>query len=88
MGMLIRENKSLAYWSIGHVWVITVPSGPYRWSLSHTMITVPSGPYKWSLSRAMITAPPGPYRPLFHTVSISPSGPYSFIYQFLRFMQT
>ena len=58
--------------------VITSPSGPYRWSLSHTMITAPSGPYRLSLSRTMIITPLGPYRPLFCTVSTAPSGPYSF----------
>ena len=50
--------------------------------------TAPSGPYRWSLSHTMITAPSGPYRPLFHTVSTAPSGPYKFLYPLLRFMQT
>ena len=72
MGMPIRKNKSTAYSTVGPVWVITAPSGPYRWSLSRTMITAPSSPYK----------------PLFHTVSTTPSGPYSFLYPLLRFMQT
>ena len=31
--------------------MITAPSGPYRWSLSHTMITTSLGPYS-SLSRS------------------------------------
>ena len=72
MGMPINKNKSAAYSTVGPVWVITAPSGPYRWSLSRTMITAPSGPY----------------RPLFRTVSTAPSGPYSFLYPLLRFMQT
>ena len=72
MGMPIRKNKSATYSTVGPVWVITAPSGPYRWSLSCTMIT----------------APPGPYTPLFRTVSTTPSGPYSFLYPLLRFMQT
>ena len=72
MGMPIREkNKSATYYSVSPVWVITAPSGPYRWSLSRTMITTPSNPY----------------RPLFRTVSTAPSGPYSFLYPLLRFMQ-
>ena len=50
--------------------------------------TAPSGPYRWSLFHTMIIAPSGPYRPLFHTVSTAPSGPYSFLYPLLRFMQT
>ena len=49
---------------------------------------VPSGPYRWSLSRIMIIAPSDPYRPLFHSVSTALSGPYSFLYPLLRFMQT
>ena len=61
MGMPIRKNKSAAYSTVGSIWVITVPSGPYRWSLSRTMITAPLGPYKL----------------LFRTVSTTPSGPYS-----------
>ena len=72
MSMPIRKNKSAAYSIVGPVWVITAPSGPYRWSLSRIMITVPSGPY----------------RPLFLTVSTVPSSPYSFMYPLLRFMQT
>ena len=67
MGMPIREKQVC---SVDPVWVITAPSGPFRWSLSRTIITAPSGPY----------------RPLFRTVSIAPSGPYSFIYPLLRFM--
>ena len=51
------------------------------------MITAPSDPYRWSLSRTMITALLGPYRPLFRTVSIAPSDPYSFLYLLLGFMQ-
>ena len=72
MGMPIRKNKFAVYSTIGLVWAITAPSGPYRWSLYRTMITAPSGPY----------------RPLFRTVSTAPSGPYSFLYPLLRFMQT
>ena len=72
MGMPIRKKKSAAYSTVGPVWVITAPLGPYRWSLSRTMITAPSSPY----------------RPLFRTVSTAPSGPYSFLYPLLRFMQT
>ena len=34
------------------------------------------------------TASSAPYRPLFHTVSTAPSGPYSFLYPLLRFMHT
>ena len=98
--MPIRKNKSVAYNTVGPVWVIIAPSGPCRWSLSRIMITTPLGPYRWSLSRTMITAPSGPYRPLFHTVSTmpsgpyrplfrtvstAPSGPYSFLYQLLSF---
>ena len=82
--------------------VTTVPSGPYRWSLSRTMITAPSGPYRplyhtvstapsgpyRPLYHTVSTTPSGPYRPLFHTVSTAPSGPYSFLYPLLRFRQT
>ena len=87
MGMPIRKNKSVAYSTVGPIWVITAPSGPYRWSLSLTMITAPPSPYRL-LFRTMSTAPSGPYRPLFHTVSTAPSGPYSFLNPLLRFMQT
>ena len=87
MDMPIRKNKYAAYSTVGPVWVITEPSGPYRWSLSRTMITAPSGPYR-PLFRTVSTAPSGPYRPLFHTVSTAPSDPYSFLYPLLRFMQT
>ena len=86
--MPIRKNKFAAYSTVGPIWVITEPSGPYRCSLSRTMITASSSPYRWSLSHTMTTAPSGPYRPLFRTVSIVPSGPYSFLYPLLRFMQT
>ena len=86
MGMLIREKQVSNILISWPVWVITTPSDPSRWSLSHTMIIAPSGPYRWSLSRTMITVPSGPYRPLFYTVSTAPSGPYSFLYQLLRFM--
>ena len=88
MGMSIREKQVCSILISWPHLVITTPSGPYRWSLSRTMITTPSGPYRWSLSRTMITVPSGPYKPLFHTVSIAPSGPYSFFYPILRFMQT
>ena len=71
MDMPLRENKFAAYWSVGPVWVITTPSGPYKLSLSPIMITGPSGPY----------------RPLSRTVSTAPSGPHSFLYPLLRFMQ-
>ena len=84
--MPIRKNKFAAYSAVGPVWVIIAPSGPYRWSLSHTMIIVPLGPYRWTLSHTMTTTPLGPYRPLFHTVSTAPSGPYSFLDPILRFM--
>ena len=57
MGMPIREkqvyNILISGPRLGHY----NASGPYRWSLSHTMITAPSGPYIWSLSRIMITSP-------------------------------
>ena len=46
-----------------------------------------SGPYRWSLSSTMTTALSGPYRSLFRIVSTAPTGPYSFIYPLLRFMQ-
>ena len=62
---------------VGLVWVITAPSGPYRWSLSHTMIIAPYGPYIWSLSLTMIKAPLGPYSSLSCTMIIASSGPYS-----------
>ena len=87
MGMPITKNKSTTYSTVSPVWVITTPSGPYRWSLSRTMITAPSGPYR-PLFRTVSTTPLGPDRPLFHTVSTAPSGPYSFLYPLLRFMQT
>ena len=87
MGMPIRKNKSATFSTIGPVWVITAPSGPYKWSLSRTMITAPSGPYR-PLFRTVSTTPSGSYRPLFRTVSIAPSSPYSFLYPLLRFMQT
>ena len=87
MSMPIREKQVcsiLISWPyLGHY----SSFGTYRWSLSHIMITTPSVPYRWSLSRTMITTPSGPYRPLFSTVSIAPSGPYSFLYPLLRFMQ-
>ena len=98
--MPIRKNKFAAYSTVGPVWVITAPSGPYRWSLSCTMIIVPPGPYRQlfrtvstalsgpyrPLFHIVSTAPLGPYRPLFCTVSTVPSGPYSFLYPLLRFM--
>ena len=65
--------------------MITAPTGPSRWSLSLRMIIAPLGPYRWSLSRIMIIAPSGLDRPLFRTVSTTPSGPYSFLYPLLRF---
>ena len=71
MDMPIRKNKSAAYSRVGPIWVITAPSGAYRWSLFRTMITMPLGPYR-PLFRTVSTAPSGPYRPLFHTVSIAP----------------
>ena len=70
--MPIRKRKSATYSIVGPVWVITVLSGPYRWSLSHTMITANSGPYR-PLFRTMSTAPSGPYRPLFRIVSTTPN---------------
>ena len=87
MCMPIRKNKSAAYSTVGPVWVITGPSGPYRWSLSRTMIIAPLGPYR-PLFRTVSTAPSGPYRPLFRIVSTAHSGPYSFLYPLLKFMQT
>ena len=87
MGMPIRKNKSAAYSTVGPVWVITAPSGPYRWSLSNSMITTPSDPYR-PLFHTVSIASSGPHRPLFRTVSTAPSGPYSFLYPLLRFMQT
>ena len=84
MGMPIREKQVcsiLINWPrLGHYSAFS----PYRWSFYRTMITALSGPYIWSLSRTMITTLSGPYRPLFHTVSITPSGPYSFLYPLLR----
>ena len=87
MSMPIREKQVCSILINWPVWVITMPSGPYRWSLSRTMITAPSGPYRWSLSRTMITTPSGPYRPLFRTLIIAPSGPFSLLYPLLRYMQ-
>ena len=86
--MPIKKNKFAAYSTVSPVLVITASSGPYRWSLSRTMITASSGLYRWSLSRTMTIAPSGPYRPLFRIVSTVSSGPYSFLYPLLKFMQT
>ena len=72
MGMPIREKQVCSILISCSCWVLTAPSGPYRWLLSRIMITAPSSPYRWSLSRTMITAPPGPYRPLFRIVSTAP----------------
>ena len=89
MGMPIRENQVCS--------IQVLISRPHlgrrdRSRLDHggpeRVTTAPSGPYRWSLSRTMTTAPSGPYRPLFYTVSTVLSGPYSFLYPLLRFMQT
>ena len=63
MGMPIRKNKSAAYSTVGPVWVITVPSGPYR-PLFRTVSTAPSGPYR-PLFHTVSTAPSGPYNFLY-----------------------
>ena len=46
MSMPIWEKRLHHYLSVGPVWVITAPSGPYRWSLPRTMITASAGPYR------------------------------------------
>ena len=63
MGMPIRKNKSAAYGTVGPVWVITVPSGPYR-PLFHTVSTAPSSPYR-PLFHTVSTAPSGLYSFLY-----------------------
>ena len=63
MDMPIRKNKSTTYNTIGPVWVITAPSGPYR-PLFPTVSTAPSGPYR-PLFRTVSTAPSGPYSFLY-----------------------